>query len=208
MLVLITGKSGAGKDTIGDYLKSQYGFRGDSLAAPIKKIVEEVFVLPKETIYDRKLRESELPHPWTGLTVRSLLQLIGTELFRDRINKDIWVHSLLLRIKNETSSNWTITDVRFPNEKEVIEREYDGKVITIKVVRPGHNGETKGGIKHHESESYDLAADISVVNDGGFEDLYRKIDEIMEANGMLSFSKIRDLDAIKTASDFLAKNGI
>ena len=208
MLVLITGKAGSGKDTIGGYLKNEYGFETDSLAAPIKRLVKDVFVLPEEVVYDRELREKELGDPWIGMTVRSLLQKIGTELFRDKIHKDVWVLSLLRRISSAPQFNWVVTDLRFPNEKDVLEKRYEGKIVTIKVSRPGKTGKTDGGIKGHESESYDIHADFSVENKGSFEDLYRQIDEIMEQNGLISFSKKRDLNAIKIAGEILEQNGI
>lgn len=189
MLVLITGKAGSGKDTIGGYLKNEYGFETDSLAAPIKRLVKDVFVLPEEVVYDRELREKELGDPWSGMTVRSLLQKIGTELFRDKIHKDVWVLSLLRRILNSPQCNWVVTDLRFPNEKDVLEKRFSGKIITIKVVRTGMDGKTSGGISGHESESYDIPADYFVTNDGSFEDLYGQIDKIMEASGVLSPKK-------------------
>jgi hypothetical protein len=139
-------------------------------------------VLPTETVYDREKREEPLGDPWSGFSVRSLLQLIGTELFRNHINKDIWALSLWLRIEKEMSSNWAVTDVRFPNEKEVLSNRFNGKIITIKVSRPGFEGQTVGGIKGHESEAYQIPADYFVYNDGSLENLYKQIDSIMKNN--------------------------
>ena len=179
MIILITGKAGAGKDTIGDYLRNKYGFKSDSLAAPIKRLVQDIFVLPKEVVYDRELRELPLKDPWGGKTVRYFLQKIGTEMFRNQIDPDIWVLSLWLRMKSEPETNWVITDLRFPNEKDVLVKKWDGEVITIKVLRPGWNGKTKGGIENHESEKYDIPADFVVNNDGSIEKLYTEVDSII-----------------------------
>jgi hypothetical protein len=203
MLVLITGKAESGKDTIGEYLKRCYGFKVDSLAAPIKRLVQDVFVLPKEVVYDRVLREQPLEDPWGGFTVRSLLQRIGTEMFRGSISPDIWVLSLWSRIKQEPNTDWAVTDVRFPNEKDVLATRYDGNILTVKVVRPGREGKTEGGIQGHESESYDIPADYVVKNNGSFDELYAQVDKIMEENGITSFSRQQsDLAVVKWLKSF------
>lgn len=208
MLVLITGKAQSGKDTIGEYLQRCYGFKADSLAAPIKTLVKDVFVLPEDIVYDREKREIPLETPWDGFTVRSLLQLIGTELFRNNIHKDVWALSLWLRIKKELHSNWVVTDVRFPNEKEVLSNQYSGKILTIKVLRKGYEGQTIGGIKGHESETYSIPADYFIHNDGSLEDLYKQIDSIMKKNGLVSFDEMRDIEAIKFAGEILRDQNV
>ena len=181
MLVAICGKAGAGKDTIGDHLVREYGFYQDSLAAPIKRLVEDVFVLDSDTVYDRELREQPL-EKWKGWTVRRLLQFIGTELFRKNIREDIWVRSLCYRIQG-SGRNCVVTDVRFPNEKEILEEEFGDECIIIKVVRPSEQ-DGSVGIPGHESEAYDLDSDYVLVNDGTVQDLKLKVDELMAQKGM------------------------
>jgi hypothetical protein len=68
--------------------------------------------------------------------------------------------------------NWIITDMRFPNEMEAIEKR---EGVTIKVVRPG----TVTG--EHPSE---IALDghtmhYEIINDGTIEDLVEKVREIL-----------------------------
>ena len=43
MIIGITGKAGAGKDTVADYLISHEGFKKIALADPIKRLVKDVF---------------------------------------------------------------------------------------------------------------------------------------------------------------------
>ena len=45
MLIGVCGKAGSGKDTIADYLVKKYNFKKIALADPIKRMVEDVFVL-------------------------------------------------------------------------------------------------------------------------------------------------------------------
>ena len=68
--------------------------------------------------------------PRTGfMTVREVLQIMGTDIFREMFENDIWANSPFRR-------NWSeydvviITDCRFPNEKSVTEAK-GGTVIRI-----------------------------------------------------------------------------
>lgn len=86
-------------------------------------------------------------------TPRELLQIIGTELFRNQILNNIWVNSLFndyisnnikaekllgdksteINLKSENDlPNWIITDMRFPNELKAVK---DRGGITIRVNR-------------------------------------------------------------------------
>ena len=78
MLVGIGGKAGAGKDTIGDHLSDKYGFEKISLAGPIKRLVQDVFALDHQTVYDRDKREQPLEQ-WEGRSVRELLQFMAIQ---------------------------------------------------------------------------------------------------------------------------------
>ena len=96
------------------------------------------------------------------LTVRELLQVIGTDLFRNQLHEDTWVNALMSEYKGTTHTdissdcprqgvydvtetdevmhgsiktdypNWIITDVRFPNEVKAIK---DRGGIVIRVIK-------------------------------------------------------------------------
>jgi hypothetical protein len=178
MLVGICGKAGSGKDTIGDFLVEKHKFKKIALADPIKRLVKDVFVLDDHTVYDRVAREQELQR-WEGWTVRKLLQYIGTELFRENIDDAVWVKSLWYRIQDDKDNNYVVTDVRFPNELQYFrDNAKEDEFIAIKVVRPGFDGGV--GLKGHASEAYDLGGDFEVLNDGTIEELYNKVDKLLE----------------------------
>jgi len=178
MLIGVCGKAGSGKDTIGDYLVEKYGFKKIALADPIKRLVKDIFALDDHTVYDRDAREKNLER-WEGWSVRRLLQYIGTELFRENIDDAIWVKSLWYKIQDDKSCNYVVTDVRFPNELNYLnENSEEGEFLSIKVERPGYNGDV--GLKGHASEAYDLEGDVKIVNNGTMEDVYSKVDEIVK----------------------------
>lgn len=177
MLIGITGKAGAGKDTIGDYLVQKYKFEKIALADPIKRLVQDVFALDHHTVYDRVAREQPLQR-WPKWTVRKLLQFIGTELFRQNVDDAVWVKSLWYKIQDDKCHNYVVTDIRFPNELSYfIENAKKGEFFCIKVKRPGYEGEV--GLKGHASEAYDLSGDIEINNQHNIECLYNNVDKIM-----------------------------
>jgi len=181
MLVGICGKAGSGKDTIGDYLVSKHSFKKIALADPIKRLVKDVFALDDHTVYDRVAREQPLDN-WPDWTVRELLQYIGTELFRENIDDAVWVKSLWYKIQKDKESNYVVTDMRFPNEIGFFESNAsDDEFMSIKVVRPGCKGNV--GLQGHASEAYDLDAKITIDNVGTIEELYNKVDKVLEGIG-------------------------
>lgn len=145
------------------------------------------------------------------LTPRLLLQLLGTECGRNIIHKDIWVNALFSKYTREYRQhpdieymeakdypNWIITDMRFPNEKEAVEKR---RGITIRVNREGNFGTTIDGQYHikeenlegvkstinqvleneHPSETSldDSTFNYTIENNGTIEELVDKVREIL-----------------------------
>jgi hypothetical protein len=193
----ITGKAGSGKDSIADFLIAKFGFFKMSLADPIKKIVKEAFCFSDEEINDRRLRELaryDLPPTFSSenfgryWSIRKLLQFIGTDFFRNKINEDIWVeklHDKILyqgdypEIFNEKIHNlFVIPDFRFQNEIDYMKEIFSDKFKVLKVTRPGISDNV--GIANHASENQELTFDIHIENDGTLEDLYKKVQNLDE----------------------------
>jgi len=139
MILGIVGLIGSGKDTAADYLVNQHGWRRDSFAAPLKDAVATIFGWDREMLEGRT-KESrewrECADTWwsdrlgRSITPRHTLQLWGTEVGRNAYHNDIWVASLENRLR-KTQDNVVITDCRFPNEIEVIQRA-GGRVVRIR----------------------------------------------------------------------------
>jgi hypothetical protein len=139
-LIAIAGLAGSGKDTIGEYLCSQYLFKKDSFAAPLKDAVSSIFG------WDRSKVEGTTPEgrawreqvdPWWAeklsmphLTPRWALQNFGTEVFRQHFHDKIWMLSFENRII-QTDKDVVVTDARFPNELDLI-RSIGGRTILVK----------------------------------------------------------------------------
>lgn len=174
-IICMSGKAGSGKDTVAKILVEKYGFLRMALADPLRDIVQLVFCLDHDSVWDRDLRELPLKFlpQWT---VRKLLQYIGTEMFRTNILADIWIRNFLQRA--EPFSNYIITDVRFPNELDGAKEKFGGKILSVEVVRKGCEGKNIG-LPNHESERYKIPADIIIENDGTLEELNDKVEKLI-----------------------------
>jgi hypothetical protein len=209
MIVGITGLIGSGKNTVANYLASQHNFKQVSFASTLKDIVSVIFdwdrqLLEGTTEESRKFRET-VDEFWAkklntpNFTPRLALQYIGTDVFRNHFHQDIWVISLENKLK-KASGNIVVTDCRFANEVKAI-KNMNG--ITMRVERGPQpewyqeaaavqRNDTHMGwalskykltqLNIHESEysSVGLNYDFVIENNGTVEELYNKIDMILE----------------------------
>lgn len=139
MIIGILGPKGSGKDTLGDLIIKEYNFERDSFARSLKYACQELFLLSDEQLHDQS--KKEVPDPrWFGASPRKIMQFVGTELFRDQLNKimpglgkDFFTYRFSLQFKENPNRNIVITDVRFQNEVDAI---HDLGGIIIKLERP------------------------------------------------------------------------
>ena len=128
-IIGITGSAGSGKDTIGDILVSNLpNWKKLSFAGHLKDVTALLFgfdrkMLAGETPEDREVREQPDQY-WSekmgkDFTPRFALQFLGTNLLRNQLHQNIWVDCLEKQI-TQASENIIITDVRFPNEIDMI----------------------------------------------------------------------------------------
>lgn len=178
-LIALTGKAGAGKDSVADILCKDHGFVRYAFAKPLKDMLRVIGV---ELDADRELKEQ--PHPIFGASPRKMAQTLGTEWMREMVNKNGWLLLADQHIKSiqhwidqkngprkddrdlpSAPAGLVITDCRFPNEAAFI-AERDGVIWHIE--RP-----ECPAVAAHSSES-GLAkepGDLVIVNDGTLDDL-------------------------------------
>jgi hypothetical protein len=209
MIIGITGLIGSGKDTVANYLTTFHGFKRESFAGSLKDAVAQVFgwdreLLEGHTTYSREWREQV--DPWwsnrlniPNLTPRWVLQYWGTEVCRKSFHDDIWIASVEHKVLN-SKDNVVISDCRFSNEIVAIK---NAGGITIRVERgerpewydaavkynrgPDGNIEwstskvklDKSNIHASEYSSIGLVYDYTLDNNGSIEDLYNRVESII-----------------------------
>ncbi len=208
MILGITGRIGSGKDTIADYLITRHRFKRMSYAEPLKDAISAIFGWDREllegmTKHSREWREQV--DPWwaerlgiTHLTPRWVLQHWGTEVCRRAFHNDIWVASIQNKLRS-IKDDVVLSDCRFPNEVDAIKKSGG---MTIRVERgecpvwykdaltvnkglntPGYKEAQyrleNANIHASEYSSVGLLYDHIIANDGTVDELYRKIDLII-----------------------------
>lgn len=184
-IVGINGYKQSGKDTAAMHLIEKYNFERRAFADKVKKVLAVIFDIPPELMNGSEEDKNQATAlRWVDLTpeirkdrderrypevlsIREALQIFATEVCRSKI-PDIWV-----RFVNLDAGNIVFSDVRFENEAKFI-KEKGG--IIIRVTRPG-----AAGSNHASEEEMDKSLiDYEVTNDATIDDLYSKIDKIME----------------------------
>jgi hypothetical protein len=135
----IVGFIGSGKGTVGDYLVKCHGWQSVSFASSLKDATAAIFGWPRNLLEgntpNSRLWREQADHYWSSkmnfeVTPRWVLQQLGTNVLRNNFFDDIWVASLERKIMH-TDSNVVITDVRFPNEINMI-RSNGGRLWWVK----------------------------------------------------------------------------
>lgn len=155
VLIGLSGYAGVGKDEVAKTLTSQLTYQRVAFADPLKELATAI--------------------GWNGEkdeVGRKFLQDLGVGV-REHLNTDAWVLAAEERIE-QIDGPVVVTDVRFPNEVQMIRRR-GGKVV--RVVRPGC-----GPVNAHISEHLvgDDDCDLIFLNDGTLDELPRKVEEFFD----------------------------
>lgn len=168
-IIGFTGRMHSGKDTAGEYLCCTHGFRRFAFADALKRGVQAMAGFTPEQCWGEA--KDSVDDFW-GVTPRQMLQEVGT-FMRDNYRDDFWACRLEKYAQENPDHDITVTDVRFPNEVDLIHR-LGGKVVRV------WRRETMQEIVQHVSEqqSFDNV-DAVIHNDSSFGELYKQIDGLL-----------------------------
>ena len=169
-------------------------------ADKLKTLVCLLIGYTREQLEDRVLKEKELGEEWWYYkgrnnslipynknskrnpedlikpTPRLLLQLIGTDLFREQLHPNTWVNA---SFANYLNNAWIFTDVRFPNELEAI-KKHNGITIRINRGLVERTGKMIQEPEHISETALDNAKfDYVIENDGTIEKLIEQVKKIL-----------------------------
>lgn len=181
MLIGVSGYARSGKDTVGTYLKEQYGFTVCHFAEPIKRISGEVFDFNDEQLYgglketpDERYRVSSQE----PITPRDVMKEVG--MAGRRLYPDIWAVLGMREAQQllDEGKRVVFCDVRFPNEVVAIQ-SHDGYVIRLLRGKPesAHPSETS---LDGQLDRFDYVLD----NRFSLDALYASVDIFMAETGV------------------------
>lgn len=185
MVIGVAGQFRQGKDKASDHLAHSLELGRDAFAFGVKSVFCEYFGVDMDFVERWKVVDE--PPPGFLISVRRSLQLIG-DGFRN-IKDDVWVEALFRR----SPSRVVVSDVRYRNELATIKSRGGSNVL---VYRPGYMNDDPNGseaqirpfVEHFiamgvegkvESEGEFGLVDFFVVNDGGLDDFYAKLDSLV-----------------------------
>lgn len=195
-VILISGKMRSGKNQFAEYLRDylqNFGIvKTDLFAKGVKDGAKEDFkelqtylnnfvdsllsdeydigdVKLIEKLKTLKISDDNWYEDKTEIT-RRLLQIYGTEIFRNRVDDDYWIKEVNYRLVNTNADYILLTDVRFINEIERLDNTYY-ESITIRINR---NNDLNNSVNEHPSEKeldfYDKF-NYTIDNNGSLDDL-------------------------------------
>jgi dephospho-CoA kinase len=176
MIVGVVGPIGAGKDTIADYLAKKYKFYVVSYRDIVKEAVEKEGLEPD----------------------RHNMQKVS-RMYRDKYGEDVFANMVLEKAKRMKGNVLlkemrTVADINIPKKHfgsglVVIAVDAKSKLRFERLKKRGRIGDPKDFkefMRNEETEKnfgyYEgmKLADFTVRNDGSVEELYKKLDKIME----------------------------
>lgn len=173
----------SGKDSSGEYLVKEFGFRRVAFADPLKRAAMEIFGFTNAQCYGTKA-DKETIDPRCGFTPRYALQTLG-EKMRVIFGDEVWVKAAEAQIistvptkTHDTVDRVVITDVRYENEAAMIRR--NGGVV-VRIDRPSLGPLTDTHPSETSMEGFEY--DEVIVNDGTIQDLYAKVQKIFMEYG-------------------------
>lgn len=176
-LVGIAGRMSVGKSAVAQMLQETRDYEGVSFAKPLKEMARVLLVnlgySPLMIDFHFSHKFSVIPH--LGVSMRHVLQTLGTEWGRNLLDHSLWVDLADFKIRESMAyADVVIDDVRFEDEAAFI-RAHDGLVIHLR--RPG-----SAAASDHVSESGITvgARDVVIVNDGSLGDLFEAVNGAIE----------------------------
>lgn len=169
IIVAFCGAKRHGKDTAAKILIKDYGFTRVSFADGLRETVAKALRVNVSYFLDDEKKEEIDPR--TGQPRRYWLQHVGTEGFRS-LWPDIWLWWWQEEIKARGYERVVCTDMRFPNEFDIV-KSYKNS-LTFRVTDPRKPVNNDG----HASEAHyaSLPVDMDIANSGTIVDLQTKVE--------------------------------
>lgn len=199
-IIGINGTLGSGKTTAAKMLAEILGNQGydvyyKTYAFKLKQIVElltnvqlgedpggEFFT---NGIMDFTEAQKNTYIPEYDKTVGQMLQFLGTDLFRNHWDKEVWLKAVFMDYDKSDMNQtiWIVGDVRFPNEGDAIRQLEPDESVIIRILGDPlkNNQNSTRDVKHASETSMDkYAFDETIINDGTLTELQNKLEAFVK----------------------------
>lgn len=151
MIIALSGYAKSGKDEVAKFIRElDPTFEIRKFSQKVKQFASLLTGVPEFMFEDQTFKNTALGRQWwtindegdEPMTVRDMLQKLGTDAIRDGLHPNAWVNALMAEYRWQ---NWVVTDCRFPNEAKAVK---DNGGVVIRIERPG-----VGPVNSHPSET-------------------------------------------------------
>ena len=170
---IISGKANAGKDTTAELIDNYIKLKG---MKPVNLQISSYIKMYAKVISGWNGSEDDKP--------RSLLQELGTEIIRNKIDEKLFIRRIIedIKVYSYYFDVVTISDARLPLELDLIKEAFPSS-CRINIIRPNFENNLNSSEKKHITEigldNY-KNYEYTIINDGSFEELNKKVIKIVD----------------------------
>ena len=176
MIIGVIGNKFSGKSTFTKEICDHLIFEEIAFATPLKKVCQELFSLSDAQLHDPVSKE-EIDPRW-NCSPRQLFQTIGTDLFRNCYDPDIWLKIAKEKIRTiSPSKNIIFSDIRQENELNFVRGLANSETVVIVEIRRPSLLSNPVDLHSTERMDFDCPEKIVISNDGNLQDFKKKIHE-------------------------------
>jgi len=197
-IIGVSGKIGSGKTTLCNILKEKligYGYKVEiiNFADKLKRICYEL-----TGHYGYTQEDKNVFIPEYSKNVGEILQYVGTNLFRDNFDKEVWIKAAFINLNEDTV--YILGDCRFENEAKAIQ-EKQGVLIRLNGDPEKIRENSKRDLNHPSETSLDNYDNFDFIYDnvGSLKDLFEFSEKIIEfsffSNRLISINEEINLDS-------------
>lgn len=180
-----TGGQGSGKTTLAEFAQERLGYVRFSWATPVRQVAALAYgPIDKGAVYEvARMEDGERVDK--NVTGREILQWLGTDAIRDRVDQDFWVRAGALTLATaDPRIRFANDDTRFPNESEALARQ-GFLIVQCAASEASRRARVEGsfGDPNHPSEQgyQRMTVDITVDTDHDAEFAWRSLTDQIRA---------------------------
>lgn len=179
--ICLCGRSGAGKDTAGDYLERTHGFRRIAIADPLKQVVQQLFDLDHDQLWGE---QRNAPHARLGRTPRELYQAFS-DMCRG-LDPDVWIRRWSAAVQEALAAGHSVVCTDLRTREELLAARARGARVW-RIHRAGSGAPGRAGEHPTEralAELPDAEFDRCINNDGDLAALYACVEAALAAEAL------------------------